>query len=880
MNQTVHTKQKRKGLSEAEVVRSRETHGANRMSPPKRKGFFAHFVANLNDPIIRILLVALGVNLLFIARTADWIETVGIALSVFLATLISTLSECGSEIAFSRLNEESENYPCRVRRDGAVRSLPLEELVVGDIVLLSAGDKIPADGFLIEGSLQVNQAAMTGESREVEKHPHTGQKLSPDAPDALLRECEITAGEGEMEITVVGDKTFIGEISREILIDTRESPLKLRLGKLARQISCLGYAAAILVALVYLFNNIVLESGMNTAVILEKISNVRYLLTTLLNAFTLGLTVVVMAVPEGLPTMVAVVLSSNMKRMVRDMVLVRKPVGIEAAGSMNILFTDKTGTLTEGAMSVSRLFTDSGDYRNVSDLKHNHAAAFERLHLCARYNTSAELSDHAAVGGNATEQALLSAFTHERQTAPCRVISKEPFDSTKKYSWATVSALGGMTLYKGAPERLLPHVRYSLTEDGRKIPFDETSFYHKMNALTKEGARVIVAAYGDGTRGGLHDLTLICGISLADKIRHEAKRSVEALRAAGIRMVMITGDNPDTARAIGAKCGVITRDHGLCLTSDELARLSDARLRELLPELAVVARALPTDKSRLVRIAQEAGLVCGMTGDGINDAPALRRADIGFSMGSGTQVAKEAGDIIILDNNLASIVKAVLYGRNIFKSIRKFIVFQLTMNFCAVGVSMICPFLGIEAPITVVQMLWINIIMDTLGGLAFAGEPALPSCMKETPKRRDEPILCSYMVNQILLLGGFTIALSLAFLKSPVITARFRSGEDNLCLLTAFFAFFIFAGVFNCFGARTDRLNLLAGLSENRPFLVIMPTVLAIQIGFTYLGGSVLRTTPLLPRELVTALLAALLVFPAELLRKLIWKFLVKKPRY
>ena len=879
MNQTISTK-KRRGLTEDEVLRSRERHGSNRMSPPKRRGFLAHFLSNLNDPIIRVLLIALAVNLLFIARTSDWIETAGIALSVFLATLISTLSERGSEIAFSKLNEQNENYPCRVRRNGIVQTLCADELVVGDILLLSAGDKIPADGFLVEGSLQVNQAAMTGESREIEKKPHASDKLSPETPSALLRECEVTAGEGEMEVAVVGDRTFIGEIAREIQMDTRESPLKVRLGKLAKQISRLGYAAALLVALVYLFHNIVLESGMNTGVILMKLSNVRYLVTTLLNAFTLGLTVVVMAVPEGLPTMVAVVLSSNMKRMVRDMVLVRKPVGIEAAGSMNILFTDKTGTLTEGTMSVARLFTDTADYRSVADMKRHHAPAFERLHLSARYNTASELSGYVAVGGNATEQALLGAFAHERQNTPCRVLSKEPFDSTKKYSWATVSALGGMTLYKGAPECLLPHIRYSLAEDGRKVPFDETAFYNKMNALTGEGARVIVAAFGEGTRGGQHDLTLICGISLADKIRHEARRSVEALRTAGVRVVMITGDNVDTARAIGQKCGIVTRDRSLCLTSDELARLSDTRLGELLPELAVVARALPTDKSRLVRVAQEAGLVCGMTGDGVNDAPALRRADIGFSMGGGSQVAKEAGDIIILDNNLSSIVKAVLYGRNIFKSIRKFIVFQLTMNLCAVGVSMICPFLGIEAPITVVQMLWINIIMDTLGGLAFAGEPALPSCMKEKPKRRDEPILCSYMVNQILLLGGFTIALSLAFLNAPAITSKFRGGEDNVCLLTAFFAFFIFAGVFNCFGARTDRLNLLAGLAENRPFLIIMPTVLAIQIGFTYLGGSVLRTTPLLPSELSTAFLMALLVFPAELVRKLIWKLLVRKPRY
>lgn len=298
MNQTIHT-QKRRGLSEDEVLRSREAHGTNRMSPPKRKGFLAHFVANLNDPIIRVLLIALAVNLLFIARSSDWIETAGIALSVFLATLISTLSECGSENAFLGLNEQNDNFPCRVRRNGTVQTLPADEIVVGDIILLSAGDKIPADGFLIEGSLQVNQAAMTGESREVEKKPHATDRLSPEAPSALLRECEVTAGEGEMEVAVVGDKTFIGEISREILMDTRESPLKLRLGKLARQISRLGYAAALLMALVYLFNNIVLESGMNTGVILMKLSNVRYLVGTLLNAFTLGLTVVVMAVPEG-----------------------------------------------------------------------------------------------------------------------------------------------------------------------------------------------------------------------------------------------------------------------------------------------------------------------------------------------------------------------------------------------------------------------------------------------------------------------------------------------------------------------------------------------------------------------------------------------------
>ena len=305
--------------------------------------------------------------------------------------------------------------------------------------------------------------------------------------------------------------------------------------------------------------------------------------------------------------------------------------------------------------------------------------------------------------------------------------------------------------------------------------------------------------------------------------------------------------------------------------------MSDAQIREKLPHVAVIARALPTDKSRLVRLAQELGLVTGMTGDGINDAPALRRADIGFSMGSGTQVAKDAGDILILDNNLSSIVRAVLYGRTIFKSIRKFITLQLTMNFCAVAVTMICPFLGLESPVTVVQMLWINLIMDTLGGLAFAGEAPRDSYMKESPKKRDEPILNRYMVNQIVGLGSFTVALCLYFLFSPTVRSIFRPHDNHLYLLTAFFGLFIFSSVFNCFNSRTDRLNLLSELSKNRIFLLIMLAILMIQIGFVYLGGNVLRTAPLFLKELSVTFLLSLSVFPFDILRKAFWRLRGKK---
>ena len=373
-------------------------------------------------------------------------------------------------------------------------------------------------------------------------------------------------------------------------------------------------------------------------------------------------------------------------------------------------------------------------------------------------------------------------------------------------------------------------------------------------------------------RGVLPPLTLVCVVSLGDHLRPEAREAVETLHRAHVQVVMITGDAPETAAEIARRCGILNGTTDLALTGKQLAALSDGRLKELLPRLALVARALPSDKSRLVRVAQERGGVVGMTGDGINDASALRRADIGFAMGSGTAVAQSAGDIVILDDRLSSIVRAVLYGRTVFKSIRKFITLQLTMNLCAVGVSMLGPFIGVRAPVTVVQMLWINLIMDTLGGLAFAGEAPRQSYLEEPPKRRDEPILCRYMINEILLLGGYTIGLCALFLKHPAIRAAYRAVPQDLCHLTAFFALFIFASVFHCFNARTDRLYLGAGLSKNRPFLVIMAVVLLVQIAFVYLGGSVLRTMPLTLRELALAAALAASVLPAELLRKLIWR--------
>lgn len=581
--------------------------------------------------------------------------------------------------------------------------------------------------------------------------------------------------------------------------------------------------------------------------------------------------------------MIAVVLSSNIRRMVRDNVLVRKPVGIEAAGSMNILFTDKTGTLTEGKMSVCGMTLADGSYFVDSASLIRRAPDVGHLYIdSCRCNTASELSCGVAVGGNGTDRALLDSVSSFCSGEKPRVLRRLAFDSAVKYSSATVRRNGReVTFVKGASEKMLSYVDRCILPDGREADF--TSFRHsfeeRISEICSEGKRVLLIAVTDATvtPHSLPPLTLICCVALGDPLRTTARKSVSELRGAGIGVVMITGDSKATASAIARGCGIIGGERRVVLDGEELAKMSDSEVSDILPRLAVVSRALPTDKSRLVRIAQGKELVVGMTGDGINDAPALKCSDIGFAMGSGTDVAKDAGDIIILDNNLASIVKAVLYGRNIFKSIRKFITLQLMMNFCAVGISMIGPFIGVDAPVTVVQMLWINIIMDTLGGLAFAGEAPSPMCMKEKPKRRDEPILNRYMVNEIVLLGGFTIALCIFFLVSPDVLSHFRYSHDGIYLLTAFFALFIFTSVFNCFNCRSDRLKMLSGISKNPVFIFIMLLIAVVQIAFVYLGGSVLRTVPLTLSELGYTLLLSLSVFPVEFIRRIIRRIRGKK---
>jgi len=879
------------GLSDEAAVSSRRMHGSNALTRRARRGFMSQFLASFGDPIIKILLIALFVNVMFMFRDANIYETIGIALAVLLATFVSTLSEYGSESAFDKLQEESEQVRCRVQRNGRLCEISVNDVVVGDLIFLQAGERVPADGMLVRGELTADQSALNGESKEAAKSAsgqllaQAGQDAAFTAKDRLFRGSIVCSGEGTMLVTKVGDSTFYGALAFEIQEDSTPSPLKERLSVLAGTICRIGYACAFVVTFAALFNNIVIDNNYDPVLIQEYLSDYSRVLRDVLRALTLGVTVIVMAVPEGLPMMITVVLSSNMKKMLRDNVLVRKLVGIETSGSLNILFTDKTGTLTEGKLEAAMFLDAAGHKVSFGQLRGQ--KLFEFVKLNCFFNNGAHLgrvsggakfagSDNLrAIGGNSTDRALLNFIKSDiSDIAGCRKTFAMPFDSEKKYSSALIEGLHNKRLVKGAPERILPMCRNAYDAGGNTAALaPEAGIMAQLEGLCSGGMRVIALA--EGTPGGGKDatpdnLTLVGFVGIRDELRPEAAEAVASIRGAGIQTVMITGDNARTAASIAVSAGIIDRFDGedAVITSDALARLSDAEVTQRLPRLRLVSRALPSDKSRLVRLAQEAGLVAGMTGDGVNDAPALKRADVGFAMGDGTEIAKEAADIVILDNNISSIAKAVLYGRTIFKSIRKFIIFQLTVNFCAVGVSVIGPFIGVEAPVTIIQMLWINIIMDTLGAIAFAGEAPLREYMKEPPKKRSERIINRYMYSQIVFTGAYTVALCIAFVKLPFFLGFFRG--DYRILMSAFFALFIFAGVFNSFSARTHRLNLFAYIGRNRMFMLIMIAVTVIQLSMVYFGGELFRAAALHAAEMAVVILLAATVIPADTLRKIL----------
>ena len=851
------------GLNDAEVVKSRAEHGTNEITKVKKNTFVRLLLESLGDPIIKILLMALAIKVIVLFRNFDWYETIGILIAILLASFISSISEYGSEQAFNRLQEESSKTMARVKRNGIIIEIPISEIVVGDIVILSSGDKVPADGYLVKGNIALDESALNGETKEAKKTSCYGGNVQDN--NKVYRGSVVYSGEAEAKITLVGDNTIIGKISQELQEEIPESPLRLKLRGLAKTISKIGYAGAILASISYLFASIVIENNFDISLIKATLTDFPIMFDHLLYALTLSVTIIVVAVPEGLPMMITLVLSSNMKRMLKDNVLVRKLVGIETAGSLNVLLTDKTGTLTKGVLKVTEFIT--GDGKSLKDKSSiRKYPIYSTIYTSLFYNNASVFSGGNIIGGNSTDRALLD-FIGSDASVKQSILKKEPFDSAKKYSSITLT--DGTIFIKGASEVILPKCSEILNSSGSISKLSSRSIIEKrIDMYTKKAGRVLTFAYGKD----INNLIFIGFVNIKDELRKEAFEGIRIIKSAGIQPIMITGDARDTAESIAKEVGLITPNRNLVLSSGDLAKLSDEEVSKRLPSIAVIARALPQDKSRLVNIIENMGLVVGMTGDGVNDAPALKKANVGFAMGSGTEVAKEAADIVILDNNILSISKAILYGRTIFKSIRKFIIYQLTVNACALILSIVGSLIGIATPITIVQMLWLNMIMDTFSGIAFSFEPPLPEYMEEPPKSKNTKIMNRYMYSEIIWTGLYCAIICILFLKLPIVKSLIRVGDNNKYLMTAYFAMFIFMGIFNAFNARTSRINIFANLSKNKVFVGIFTFIFVAQLYIIYNGGEIFRTYGLELKELILVFIIALTVFPVDWLRKYLLK--------
>lgn len=840
------------GLNTKEVEINRKKYGTNRIESKSNNSFFKLLLESLGDPIIKILLIALAIKVVFLIKSFDWYETIGIVIAIFLASFISTVSEYGSERAFKRLQEEASKIKCKVKRDNKVTEISVDDVVVGDIVLLSSGDKIPADGVLVDGKISVDESILNGESKEKYKNIN----------DSIYRGSIVASGIGVMCIKKVGSDTFYGKLASEIEEKQPESPLKIRLRGLAQVISKIGYVGAVFVFISYLFSVVVINNNFNLELIKNTITDFPLITGHILYALTLAVTIIVVAVPEGLPMMITLVLSSNMKRMLKSNVLVRKMMGIETAGSINMLFTDKTGTLTKGKLEVIRFLSPSmKEYDSEYEISKN-SKLYDLVKKSFILNNESVYSDNKIIGGNITDRALIK-FIEDRNIND-KVKERIPFDSKNKYSKVILES--GYRLIKGATEKVLPMCNYYYDDNmNRKFLTNRKGIVDKINDISKKGIRVLCFAVSYN-----NDIYALLGFAyIKDEIRKEAIEGIKLVKSANIRTIMITGDNKDTACGIATELGMMGKDD-IVLTSEELSKLDSEEIKRILPNLRIVARSLPQDKSKLIKLSQEAGFVVGMTGDGVNDAPALKKADVGFAMGSGTEISKEASDIVILDDNFMSISKAILYGRTIFKSIRKFIILQLTANLCALSLSIIGPFIGVNTPVTVIQMLWINMVMDTLSGLAFSFEPALLEYMHEPPKPKNEPIINKYMFNEILFTGLYSAILCILFLKLPIFHKLYRITSTDKYFMTAFFALLIFIDVFNAFNARTHRLNILSNLSKNKIFIIIISFIVIIQIIMIYYGGSTFRTSGLTIKELLTTIILSFTVIPVDNLRKLI----------
>ena len=876
------------GLTDKQVEESRSKFGSNEIPDSEPTTFWEEFKETFSDPMIKILLaIAALMIVMFFFGYAEIYEPLGTIVAVLIVATVSAKTGVASDTKYRELKDNTEKDKCKVHRNGVITVIDVDDVVVGDKVLLQSGDKIPADGVLIDGALRVDNSALNGEAEECKKTAASEDfQLEDDITGdtfvdahSLFRGAVIFDGEGILDVRKVGLKTMMGKMAEEMQEDEPDSPLKVKLAKLAKQISTFGYIGAVLIAVLYLVYFVMQAGGVSQYFAM----GIEPVVKDVVRALSLAIVIIVCAVPEGLPLMISLVLMQNTSKMLDHNVLVRKAEGIETAGSLNILFSDKTGTITKGMLEVVDFFTGDGNSIDIAQLS-KHSKVKGLVDLAIGKNTQSMFdASHKVIGGNATDQALMKFLGEEtfktlENSSEYKITKQQSFNSANKFSQARIDSTG-KTFYKGAPEKLLANAVKYLDADGNICTMDNAILNRKIDELAAKAMRVLAFGYSekDMVENSINDDIVIIGlVGIRDDVRPEAKEAIREVQGAGIQVVMITGDRLETAVAIAKDAGLLKGGSDRALSSAQLNEMSDEEVKKIIPNIRVIARALPTDKSRMVRLCQEMNLVVGMTGDGVNDSPALKRADVGFAMGSGTEAAKEAGKIVILDDNFKSIKDAILYGRTIYHNILKFCKFQLVINVAAVVVSAIAPFFGVDEPLKVTHLLFVNLVMDGLGAMMLGNEPAKEEYMAEAPRKRDESIVSKKMMGQILTMGIWLTVVSFIYLKVPFFVNLFANEEQHL---TGYFVLFIVAALFNGFNVRDDGLAIFSGLNENKDFMKVFLIIIIVQallvnaaivplVPFQWIG-EMFSCVPFGIKGWIAVVLLACTMIPADMIRKL-----------
>lgn len=859
------------GLSSKEVLKSRELHGSNKLPEPKLDKWYDFAKEALSEKITMIL-IAIAVLQLFLGvmGVMDLSDPIMILVVLAIVTCIAVKTGLGVQKSAAELRAKTSVRYCDVIRDGKVQTINKDELVVGDLVCVGMGQEIFADGYLIEGKISVNNAAINGETKECKKTPIEGyvhkKTTSTDAytnQNCLFAGTTVMSGEGKMIVTDVGVNTVNGDTL--VKMQTLEAPktaLDIALDNLSDFISKWGTIAAVITFAVLTISGVI-QVGFG-----EYFSGgVLNIIQKIAQNFSVALTIIVAAVPEGLPLIVKLVTKQNVKTMEKFNILAKNPGKIPELAYVDIICTDKTGTLTTGIMTPKKIIDGFGNDVNKDSVLWDNIKANISLNNSATFD-----SENNITGGNSIDRAVLSLVNPEtyadiQKKYPVKL--KQVFNSSNKYSAFTTK--DGVTYYKGAPEKLIEHCTKVMDSSGEIVENnDNDTLSNAITAMTSNAMRCIAVTMADGDlveNEIPNDMTFLGIIGVVDPVRDEVPSAVKTAHKAGIQVIEITGDCIETAVAVATECGIY-KNGDLALTNDEVEAMSDDEVKSIIPRLRVISRCSPNTKLRLVTLAQEIGKSVAMTGDGVNDSPALKRADVGFGMQGGSDVAKEASDIVLTDDNFASVVKAVELGRTFMHNIMMFLEFQLPINISLLILSVIYPMIATGALLASVQILIVNIIMDSLNSLSFGGEPPKDEYMTEKPIKKGSGLFIRGAKKRIAISTVAFIALYGIITFSPI--ANMFATETEA--MTARFALLCFMAVFNGFNIRTEHINLFNGIGKNKLFSAIAIGIFAMTFALCNFAENLIKVTALDFKHWVVVVILAFMVIPIDLIRKIIEK--------